>query len=186
MMAALARSPEVDDVYVGPAATGARAALLAAGWRSAGMQTQLVVQRAGWSGGAADDVRELGVADLPEFRRTLARATGADDRLLTASYGDDFFERAHPAWLFGKFDGAWLVGTVGMRLQQRSAMVFALGVDDSDRSRGVARDLVRAAVSQAFAAGATFVHALAEPAGLRVGLAAGASVVGSWEQFERP
>jgi GNAT superfamily N-acetyltransferase len=179
-------SPEVDDVYVSADAAATRRRLADLGWVSAGSVTQLVCDRENWTAGDAPGIRELTGADLPEFRRVLAAATDADDRLLASSYGPDFFERAHPAWLFGAYDGAALVGTVGMRLQQRSAMVFALAVDGEARGGGVAADLVRTAIRQAFLADAEFVHALAEPASLRVGLAAGARAVGTWEHLVRP
>ena len=174
-------SPAVADVYLATDSGEIPAWLGAGGWRLQELLTQVVCERATWRWSERPTrVAELTASDLPAFRRTLASASGADDHTLASSFGDDFFERAKPAWLFGARDGDVIVGTAGMRLQQESAMLFALSVEPAHRGTGVAQELVRAALGKAFAAGASFVHAMAGPASVEVGRACGARAVGTW------
>jgi GNAT superfamily N-acetyltransferase len=184
----LAGSPEVADVYVASDCGYTLDLLRRDGWQVGESLTQLSCDAGDWIArpSTSGRVRELGVMDLPAFRQTLASASGAQERLLASSYGDDFFERAKPAWLFGAYDGDVLVGTVGLRRQHQGAMVFALAVAPAHRRTGTAQELTQVAVARAFLAGAAFVHALAEPASVGVGLAVGGRPVGTWQHLSRP
>jgi GNAT superfamily N-acetyltransferase len=154
------------------------------GWRTESVVTQLV------HGGtplapAREDVMALTPADMADLRALLA-AGGASEAMLAGCYGDDFFVRAAPVWVYGARDEAGrLTGCVAVRRQLRSAMVFALTVSPEARGSGLGRALADRAVATARANGAEFCHAEAEPEALSLALSCGFAPVGAWRRLER-
>jgi GNAT superfamily N-acetyltransferase len=182
-------SSEVVEVNVRADDLATTRALEAAGWRTESVTAQLVHPGRDAEPQAVPDgytIAELAVADLPEFRTVLAASGGASAALVAACYGDDFFVRAAPAWLFGARDAAGrLVAIVGVRRQERSAMVFGLAVDPEHRSAGLGRALVDTAVGAGRRAGAAFAHASAESDALPLALSCGFHRVGAWRRLGR-
>jgi GNAT superfamily N-acetyltransferase len=185
----LAGSPEVVEVNVRADDLATTRTLEAAGWRTESVTAQLVHPGRGAEPQPVPDgytIAALTAADLPEFRTVLAESGRASVALVEACYGDDFFVRAAPAWLFGARDGEGrLVATVGVRRQQRSAMVFALAVAPEHRSAGLGRALVDTAVTTGRLAGAEFSHASAESDALPLALSCGFHRVGAWRRLGR-
>lgn len=188
LLAHVSAAPSVVEINVRADDHAVTERLQRAGWHCASLTSQLVHTGAALSAvpPAGYTLQGLSRADLPAFRELLASAGGASDELIAACYGDDFFVRAAPAWLFGAFDeGGCLVGTVGTRIQTRSAMVFGLTVEGGHQRGGLALALVNAAVRCGRNAGATFAHASGEPGTSGLALAAGFTRVGAWRRLER-
>jgi GNAT superfamily N-acetyltransferase len=185
---ALARSAEVDEVYVAAAQEPIATTLGAAGWTCTETVTQMIHRGADVpqivSGLPA--VHALQPGDLADVRDLMRRHAGVDESMLEHSYGDDFFVVAAPVWLFGARDGAGrLVGQIALRRQGRSAMGFGLTVDPAWRSTGLSTVLVGSAVRQAMAVGAEFVHAQARPTSARRLTDCGFAGVGAWLRLVR-
>jgi GNAT superfamily N-acetyltransferase len=188
LSATLATSPDVDEVYVCAERDGVATALVATGWRHAGVVTQMIhtgVEVPEIIGGLPA-VYALQPGDLADVRDLMRRCSDVDESLLAHSYGDDFFTVAAPVWMFGARDGAGrLVGLVAVRRQGRSAMGFALNVDHSWRSTGLSTALLATAVRQAMTVGAHFVHAQANDQSRQRMTDSGFSAVGSWMRLVR-
>jgi GNAT superfamily N-acetyltransferase len=190
LAAVLATSPEVVEVSVRADDVATTRLLEAIGWRTAELSTQLVhaglVSATPAPAPEGFTVAELGVADLPEVRTLLATAGGASPEMLAGCYSDEFFVKAAPAWLFGARDeNGRLVGCIGVRRQQRSAMLFGLAVHDDHRGAGLGRALVAEAVRTGRTNGAEFCHASADAAALPLALSCGFYRVGGWRRLER-
>jgi GNAT superfamily N-acetyltransferase len=198
----LAGAPDVVEVNVRADDLATTHALEADGWRTESVTAQLVhpcrsatpaesaaAELAALAAPEQPDgyaIERLTVADLPDVRALLVDHADATPELVDACYGADFFVRAAPAWLFGARDASGrLVATVGVRRQQRSAMLFALAVDSEHRSAGLGRALVDAAVATGRAAGAEFSHASAESDALPLALSCGFHRVGAWRRLVR-
>ncbi|MDQ1711767.1 MAG: hypothetical protein QOE45_1217 [Frankiaceae bacterium] len=185
----LAASPEVVEVSVRADDLVTTRALEAAGWWTESVMAQLVHPGRDTEPHRAPEgyaVEALTVADLPELRAVLLASGNASAALVESCYGDDFFVRAAPAWLFGARDAnGRLVATVGVRRQQRSAMLFGLVVEPAHRSAGLGRALVDAAIGAGRAAGAEFAHASAEQDALPLALSCGFHRVGAWRRLSR-
>jgi GNAT superfamily N-acetyltransferase len=187
LAATLAAAPDVVEVHVRHDLDDVAAALGTIGWRTASVVTQLVHDGAVAGEPVPDGytVEALTVADLPEFRALLRTASDATEAMLDVCFGDDFFVKAAPAWLFGARDASGaLAGVIGVRRQQRAAMLFALAVAPEHRGSGIGRTLAAAAVAQANEAGAEFSHAVAEPEALLLALSCGFRRVGTWLRLE--
>ena len=185
---ALGNSPEVDEVYVAAEQEAIVTTLGAAGWDYAESVTQMVHRGADVplvvSG--LPTVSALQPGDMADVRDLMRRFAGVDESILEHSYGDDFFVVAAPVWLFGARDGAGqLVGQIALRRQGRSAMGFGLTVDPAWRSTGLSTVLVAAAVRQAMAVGAEFVHAQARETSARRLADCGFAPVGTWLRLVR-
>ena len=181
-------SPKVDEVYVAAGQEALITMLAAAGWSYAEAVTQMVHCGADVPQvvSGLPSVHLLQPGDMVDVRDLMRRHAGIEETMLEHSYGDDFFVAAAPVWLFGARDGAGrLVGQIGLRRQGRSAMGFGLTVDPTWRSTGLSTVLVAAAVRQATAAGAEFVHAQARPASVRVLTDCGFTAVGTWLRLVR-
>jgi hypothetical protein len=188
LSATLEASPDVDEVYVSSGQEGVATALVASGWRHAGVVTQMV-----HTGMAVPDmvsglpaVYALQPGDLADVRDLMRRCSDIEESQLAHSYGDNFFTVAAPVWMFGARDGAGrLVGLVAVRRQGRSAMGFAFNVDAGWRSTGLSTALLATAVRQAVTVGADFVHAQANDLSRRRMADTGFSAVGSWVRLVR-
>ena len=181
-------STGVDEVYVAAGQEALITMLAAAGWTYAEAVTQMIHRGADVPQvvSGLPSVHLLQPGDMVDVRDLMRRHAGIEESMLEHSYGDDFFVVAAPVWLFGARDGAGrLVGQIGLRRQGRSAMGFGLTVDPTWRSTGLSTVLVGAAVRQAMAAGAEFVHAQARPASVRVLTDCGFTAVGTWLRLVR-
>jgi GNAT superfamily N-acetyltransferase len=184
----LARSPEVDEVYVAAAQEAMVTSLATGGWKYDETVSQMLHRGADVpqvvSGLPA--VYALQPGDMVDVRDLMRRHAGIEESMLEHSYGDEFFVVAAPVWLFGARDGAGrLVGQIGLRRQGRSAMGFGLTVDPAWRSTGLSSALVGAAVRQAMAVGAEFVHAQARKSSERRLTDCGFAALGSWLRLVR-
>ena len=184
----LAASTEVDEIYVSGTQQNIVEALAGNGWAHTDVVTQTV-----HDGRAVPQIvsglpaiHELQPGDMADVRDLLSTAGGVEGAQLAASYSDDFFTVAAPVWMFGARDGAGrLVGTMAIRRQHRAAMGFALTVDEEWRSTGLSTALVAAAVRQASAVGAAFVHAQACDRSARRLADCGFATVGTWHRLVR-
>jgi GNAT superfamily N-acetyltransferase len=185
---ALARSPEVDEVYVAAGHEAIVTTLASAGWDRAESVAQMIHRGADVpqvvSGLPA--VHALQPGDMVDVRDLMRRYADIEESMLEHSYGDDFFVVAAPVWLFGARDGAGrLVGQIALRRQGRSAMGFGLTVDPAWRSTGLSTLLVGSAVRQAMAVGAEFIHAQARQTSERRLTDCGFTAVGTWQRLVR-
>jgi len=188
LLPVLDQSLEVGDVYVACHQPGVIRKLVERGWHLEQVHEQYAV---GTDGDvdlteASFAIRALGPDDLAGWRRALMAWAGLTPELAAAAYPDNFFEVAGPVEVLGVYgDDGELLGAVGRRDQQRSAMLFGLTVAPAARGRGLACALVRAAVAAAARDGAEFVHAQAGLEGAAVAERCGFRGLGAWQQLTR-
>jgi predicted N-acetyltransferase YhbS len=181
-----ATAPELDEVYVEQRSSAAADALLATGeWELRDVMDQQVFLPGTQPLPEAEGVCTIdaaGPADMPLIRRALATAYQLPVHTVEAAYPDDFFVAAAPVRLFvARSESGEVIGTIAHRRQGNdAAMLFALSVRSDHRRRGVASDLLTAAMRSAVADGATILHGLSCAATRRVAASHGFERVGSW------
>jgi predicted N-acetyltransferase YhbS len=178
-------APELDEVYVEQRSSAAADALLATGeWELRDVMDQQVFLPASQPLPEAEGVCTIdaaGPADMPLIRRAIATAYQLPVHTVEAAYPDDFFVVAAPVRLFvARSETGEVIGTIAHRRQGNAAMVFAMSVRTDHRRRGVASDLLTAAMRSAVADGATLLHGLSCAATRRVAASHGFERVGSW------
>jgi GNAT superfamily N-acetyltransferase len=158
----LAGSADINEVYVESGATGMVELLAESGWTSSTTSIQIVIESAltlitpsGYTIDAAQ------ARDMPAIRSAMTDAFDLPAAILDSAYPDNFFDVAAPVRVFVARDRSHeIVGTVCVRQQWRSAMVFGLTVRGEHRANGLARALVSTASATALGDGAHFVHGM--------------------------